>query len=362
MLHSLDVQAGERYKFVLGRHEFIAKFVKVKSNGDLVFSRDDGGRREHLRRGAFIRLRGIGQIVRLQDSETLDAPLSIEPAAFEPSRPGDSKSVAARKRRWHKAVTQKHYLDCIDEQGVSLSIPAIKRFIEQYESRRLELGLGKAPGASTLICLARECGSAGYRPLHSFLGVGGGDRRSNLWDPFILDLKAQMIELVYSSSDHTHLYAKRWFKGEVAKEQERRGPAWENALRVPPNSTLQSWIDRAATPENVRRRDGKAIANRQMEGVKPHLGALRPLECVVLDHTKIDTHIVVLDAEGNIEEIVRPWLVLVLDIFSRMVLAANLTLEPPSLYTLMEGLKQSVKPKPFLDHLVDSTAIGWAIL
>ncbi|MBY5545996.1 transposase family protein [Rhizobium leguminosarum] len=363
-LEQLDIDKGELYRFALSHEKFIASFVKSKSDGKLVFKRQDTGTRREFSRLDFKRMRGVGKIARWRASpDGSEPPPGIEPDAFDPPARGDSKTVAARKQKYLRAVTQRYYVICIDEGGISRSIDAIREFIEQNKQNHEQFGLSKAPGASTLIKLCREVGWPGYRPLHIFLSGAGGDRRSKLWDQFILERKAAMIELFYSYSEPevTDSFAISWIRGEIAKESERRKAAGEGTLEPPPRSTLKRWLGMAGTDENRQRKYGRTIVNRQSGGVVPHLTAFRPLESVVMDHTQIDLHLVTLDEYGEIRDsTLRPWLILVVDVYSRMILAANLTWEHPSLYTLMEGLRQTVRPKDFLEHLAASSALAYA--
>jgi len=359
MLRPVDLEKGQAFHFRAPGEGFTCRFLKSKSNGDLVFERLDIEERHHVDRETFLASYSVGGVARLNEAELHGSHPAIEPAAFEPIQKSDSPSIEARKRKYINAVTQQYYILCIDNLGLSRSDPALRKFIAEHEPIHKKLGLGKAPGPSTLISLYRECGKPGYRPLHLFVNGSGGDQKSGLWEKYILDLKAAMREAYWSKDKPSEPYVIKWFEGKVAEERKRRGPL--RSLNAPTRNTLRNWIHASATPENVALREGKQVANRQMEGVHPHAQAFRPLETVVLDHTQIDLHIVILDAKGEvIERYERPYLIVVIDVFSRMVLAANLTLEAPSIYTLMAGLKQTVKPKDFVNHYRTSTAYGWA--
>ncbi|XAZ19503.1 transposase family protein (plasmid) [Sinorhizobium sp. B11] len=264
-----------------------------------------------------------------------------------------------------------------------------------------------APGASSLIRYCREYGEKHFRPFQFFLSNSGGDHKSGRWSNCIKVLKWTMQEWYWSPYAPSDRAVKGWFDGEVAKEKKRRLalelgdeagdemrrlmselPSVEHqgtvaipeALKIdlaslskddeeganftePCPATLQNWIDAGATLENIARREGRTIANRQIEGVYHNAVVThRPLECVVMDHTQVDMHVVVYDEKGNIkEETYRPWLIVVMDVHSRMVLAANLSIGSPSLQTLYAGLKQTLKPKYFLNHLNLGDAYAWSL-
>ncbi len=363
MLAALDVEKGERYWFAVAGETFTATFIKLKSDGELAFKREDAPGRCNFARSDFMTLRGKGDAVRVREGQAQPRLPSIEPDAFQPIAEGDSKNVIARKKKYLKAVTQQYYVTCIDEFGIPHSIKKIQKFLDSHLEEHKKLGLSKMPGASTLLALCRECGQPGFRPIQLFLNGAGGDQKSTKWDQFILNSKALMIEMFYTFSKPlmSEAYALGWFLKEIAAEQERREAVNGPSLKVPAKSTVMRWLVIGGTEENKQKRLGRTVTNRQMGGIVPHLSASRPLELVVMDHTQIDLHVVVLDEYGEVrDQTSRPWLMLVVDVYTRMILAANLTWENPSLYTLMEGLKQAVRPKAFLAKLATSPSLAYA--
>lgn len=79
----------------------------------------------------------------------------------------------------------------------------------------------------------------------------------------------------------------------------------------------------------------------------------RPLEEAEVDHTQLD--LLVCDNEGRI--LGRPWLTVIIDRYSRMILGFSLTFTPPSWVSVMEALRIALQPK---EHLLESVcrAIG----
>jgi len=360
MLIPLDVECDQKYQFNENGERFIAKLVKLKSNGDLVFDRLDGEGKVYSDRASFILKRGRGDIARLNEVEVHGAIPSIEPAVFEPISETDRPVVKRRKKKFLKFATQQYYVMLMDELGTPRSVLPIRKLIAEKTDEHDALGLSeKRPGASTLIRLWRECGEVGYRPLHLFLDNNGGDQTSGGWHKYILRLKRVMLYWYWSPRKPTPSRVKKWFDAAAVTGMERLGESFDRPTR----QTLQNWLDEAGTLENRCRRDGRALANMQIEGVHAHVQALRPLECVVLDHTRADMHVVLREfIDGKVvETFIRPWLIIVIDVHTRMILAANLTVEDPSIYTLMAGLQQSLTPKDFLSHLVASSAYGWAV-
>lgn len=91
----------------------------------------------------------------------------------------------------------------------------------------------------------------------------------------------------------------------------------------------------------VRRREGAKAAHR----ATPHPGRLEiahPWEMYQIDHTLAD--VVVLDTM-RLKPIGRPWLTLVMDVFSRMVVGFWVALDPPSILRAGTAMDLAVRPK-----------------
>ncbi|MBV9180227.1 MAG: transposase [Acidobacteria bacterium] len=93
----------------------------------------------------------------------------------------------------------------------------------------------------------------------------------------------------------------------------------------------------------MEKRKGKKAAAAKYEPIKGHFpGADHPLSVVQIDHTQMD--VVVVDEEHR-QPIQRPWLTVVIDVFSRMVLGFAIYLEKPSAFTAGLAIAQAVLPK-----------------
>jgi putative transposase len=89
-------------------------------------------------------------------------------------------------------------------------------------------------------------------------------------------------------------------------------------------------------------REGVKAANDATRPVVGALQALRPLQIVQVDHTKVDVFVV---DEKHRQPIGRPWLTLLVDICTRMVTGYHLSLEAPSSVSVALALQQAVLPK-----------------
>lgn len=120
--------------------------------------------------------------------------------------------------------------------------------------------------------------------------------------------------------------------------------ACEAAGLEPPHvNTVRNRIERLSKHLIRARRFGTKAA-REKFGQLPSTfqGAIAPHALVEADHTKVD--IIVLDEDTRLP-IGRPWITVVLDIYSRMVLGFDVSLDPPSTLSIGLALVHAVLPK-----------------
>jgi|GEM_PF-680534 len=116
------------------------------------------------------------------------------------------------------------------------------------------------------------------------------------------------------------------------------------AIPIPLHGTLDRaihrYISRMDPWELDRARWGKRIADRKHQPVRSQRLARRILERVEIDHSPLK---VVVGTEAG--PIGQPWLTVLIDYYSRMVLGFCLGFEPPSYAVLMEALRTAILPK-----------------
>ncbi|MBY4639837.1 DDE-type integrase/transposase/recombinase [Gluconacetobacter entanii] len=113
--------------------------------------------------------------------------------------------------------------------------------------------------------------------------------------------------------------------------------------RKPPSmKALRARINAIDLKKQVRRREGSVVAEAHFHQIKGSLETTRPLEIVQIDHTKVD---LILVDDVTRCSIGRPWLTLVLDVHTRMVLGFLLSLEAPSATSVALAVAQAVLPK-----------------
>ncbi|MGY4411759.1 transposase InsO family protein [Bradyrhizobium sp. LB7.1] len=119
-------------------------------------------------------------------------------------------------------------------------------------------------------------------------------------------------------------------------------------MKRPSRETLRLWINAGENYWSWSTKYGKAAADRRFIGRGRPIEATAPLEYVMIDHTRCDAWAVVYDENGTKLVVERPWLTLAIDCYSRMILAAILTYEGPSVHSAMQCLRQVVRSKRFL--------------
>ncbi len=136
---------------------------------------------------------------------------------------------------------------------------------------------------------------------------------------------------------------------------------WANCraagLTPPSMKALRARVSARSLRERVRARDGAAAAGDQFRQIKGGLRTERPLQVVQIDHTKVDLMLV---DDVTRACIGRPWLTLVLDVHTRMVLGLLLSLDPPSAMSAALAVAQAVLPKQ--DWLMDrAISLAWPV-
>jgi len=120
-----------------------------------------------------------------------------------------------------------------------------------------------------------------------------------------------------------------------------RGACRAAGLPEPSARAIRARVARIDAESLLHARHGAAAARRfRPAGSGRETGA--PLDLVQIDHTLAD--VILVDATRR-EPIGRPWLTLMIDVATRMVAAAHVSLDPPSSLSVALALSQAVLPK-----------------
>lgn len=119
-------------------------------------------------------------------------------------------------------------------------------------------------------------------------------------------------------------------------------------LPSPSMKAIRARISARSLRERIKARHGAEAASDKFRLVQIGLLTERPLHVVQIDHTKVD---IMLVDDVTRACIGRPWLTLVLDVHTRMVLGLYLSLDAPSATSVALAVSQAVLPKA--DWLAD---------
>jgi putative transposase len=114
-------------------------------------------------------------------------------------------------------------------------------------------------------------------------------------------------------------------------------------LKPPSRKAIRARVSARSLRELVKARDGTKAARQKFAPVGPGLRPSHPLAIVQIDHTKVDIQLVDDLARAVVG---RPWLTLVLDVFSRSVLGFYLSFDAPSAAGVASAVGQAVLAKP----------------
>jgi len=132
-------------------------------------------------------------------------------------------------------------------------------------------------------------------------------------------------------------------------------------LAAPHPNTIRNRVKKLDAYKKTKARDGNKAARDAFAPMKGHFpGADFPLAVVQVDHTPVD---IILVDDTHRQPIGRPWLTLLIDVFSRMVLGFYISFDPPGNLSLGLCLTSAFLPKEkWLAKLgVETTWPCWGI-
>jgi len=168
-----------------------------------------------------------------------------------------------------------------------------------------------------------------------FLRKGRSDRGKNRLSNKVNAIIENAIKKIYLKAEQPDV---------AAVVEEVWLQCFKNKIKNKPHAdTIRQRV--AALPDRLKlekRKNRKAAAERY-EPIKGHFpGADYPLAVAQIDHTPMD--VIVVDEEHR-QPIQRPFLTVVIDVFSRMVLGFAIYLEKPSAFTAGLAISHAVLPK-----------------
>lgn len=226
------------------------------------------------------------------------------------------------------AVKQEDLAEAIRRFEVLESLIDVRRTEKQIEEAATQLGLERSQVYEMLAALKRD-----RRPM-ALLPKKPGRK------PGVTPLPPRTEEIVRETFDAA-LRRKENLSFAVIRDAVRAA-CYAKSLKAPGEKYLRKRLNNIPQIDKAAIKHGKTAANRLVGPKMGHHLVDAPLEQVQIDHTRLD--LIVVDSVSN-TEIGRPWLTLVIDVYSRAILAFHLSLEAPNSKTLGLVLSMAIWPK-----------------
>lgn len=247
------------------------------------------------------------------------------------------KRIQEARAKLAEAGSVFFYVQLFDKtQGASTSPDYLAAFIGKSRLKALAAGFFLEITPSRLY-RALQKGLPGKRRLTDYISRRGKHSKTK-WDRRVLQARQEMVDRFYSDEVPTLDDVVTKFLAKAIRGKWRK---------YPKKSTLEQYVRDQQTKERLARRDPHK-AHRDYDGKAVGAQAEFPLQHVQVDQTELDVWLNIYDEDGYIEDRKRPWLVSITDVCTRMFLAAVLSFERPSTYTVNMAIRQMLKPKDFL--------------
>jgi len=135
-----------------------------------------------------------------------------------------------------------------------------------------------------------------------------------------------------------------------------RGVEADQQLVPPASATVYRWLNNLCRKVVDEARLGKAQTERALRTVTGTVKVEDLLQRVEIDHTPIDLLVVCKETRMVLG---RPWLTLVLDRKSRMILGFYISFHAPSAYSVLYALRMAILPKEALVAAIDGIRSPW---
>lgn len=116
----------------------------------------------------------------------------------------------------------------------------------------------------------------------------------------------------------------------------------ESGLRTPSKSTVRKRIKNRDAREITLKKEGKDAASQKHDGRPGSKKVTRPLAFTQMDHTLVD---VILVDDNERRPLGRPWLTVIIDLYSRVILGYYLSLHAPSTVSVSCAITHAALPK-----------------
>ncbi|MGW9949322.1 putative transposase [Rhizobium leguminosarum] len=346
---SLKLARGDTYRIPFEGRPRDYSFAKKLAGGSLIFIDSISGKPvpfDERKLAKMVKERVAVQVLSSNWLERIDIHALMDDTA--PNTPLEvRKKIEAAQAKVAEAAMLLFYVHRVDAAVETVS--DLAAFIELRYKAALASGHFHKPSASALYRALKK-GAPGERNLADLISKRGKHNKRQWKDPWVVKKLDEAVEHYYSEGTPQPPQLQEvvvTFLGQAIEEDRRRQARKEDPLKYPKRTAVENYIRGQETFERLTRRDPiKALKlyNGKSEGASAEF----PLQHVQVDQTQIDEWINIYDEDGNVEDRKRPYLVSIIDVYSRMLLAAILTFDKPSTYTVQLAIKQMLRPKDFL--------------
>lgn len=205
---------------------------------------------------------------------------------------------------------------------------------------------GNRPPAIASFCAWRRrwvFGNMDIRALIDKWELRGRRPRSD-YPAVLSDLIIEGIERVYLTEQRESKVALRdWINARVRKENLARSP--QEALPDVSMRLINRFLDQYEKYDVLKRRYGQRIATQQLAMFGKGPECTRPLQRVEVDNTPLD--VLVID-EATSLVLGRPWITVMIDRYSRMVVGLHVSFRKPSVQSVLRCLRHAMLPKTYM--------------
>ena len=235
--------------------------------------------------------------------------------------------------------------EVLDDHGVPNGVKAIGLALADHWTPELREKYGEHDNPHTIKRWRTDRGFAGDRNIRDMVRMTGRVRRA----PYFDDVPQEVLQkgaLLNWTQQFSYTDVAVEISNELRDINAGRSslyPKPEKPYPVPHYATVRRACRALIGAVTREARDGKAASEADWKGSGRPLTAKRALELAIIDHTPINGFFV-LDLD---HEMVagKPWLTVMIDVHSEVILGHVITYLPPSYWTVGEVLKRASLPK-----------------
>lgn len=255
----------------------------------------------------------------------------------------------------NKAIRKWKYLTAICPDGrLRLSRQALSELLRTC-AEQIEPG-GRPPAIARFYAWRRRWvfGNMDIRALIDKWELRGRRPRSD-YPEALSELIVEGIERVYLTEQRESKVALRdWINARVRKANLARSP--EEALPDVSMGLINRFLDQYEKYDVLKRRYGQRIATQQLTMFGKGPECTRPLQRVEVDNTPLD--VLVID-EATSLVLGRPWVTVMIDRYSRMVVGYHLSFRKPSVQSVLRCLRHAMLPKTYMREMYSEVKGIW---